>query len=94
MDKDKINELKDAQFNTRRRLILEVQAIEILTPQEEGVELNEGYDYKVDGAIPELADSLAKLAVEMDKDPELGEKAGGAFLNLIQQYYDMTKTKC
>lgn len=76
---------------TRTRLILEVKAIEKLDPTEEGMELNEGYQYEVNGSIPQLADGIAKMALEMDKDQNLGKSAGGAFLELVAQYYRKLK---
>ena len=76
---------------TRTKLILEVRAIEKLDPTEEGMELNEGYQYEVNGSIPQLADGIAKMALEMDKDENLGEAAGGAFLELVNQYYQKLK---
>ena len=76
---------------TRTKLILEVRAIEKLDPTEEGMELNEGYQYEVNGSIPQLADSIAKMAIEMDKSKDLGEAAGGAFLELVNQYYQKLK---
>lgn len=62
-----------------------------VTKDEQGMELNEGYEYTVNGAIPEIADSIAKLAIEMDKMTDLGEKAGGYFLVLIGEYYNKNK---
>lgn len=81
----------DAQDIRRRARILEIDAIESLTPDENGVELNEGYEYYVDGSLPQLADSIAKLALELDKDANMGESGGAAFLALITQYYTKLK---
>ena len=68
-------------------MVLNIKVIEKLTPDDEGVNLNEGYEYDVNGTIPQLADGIAKMAIEMDKQPDLGDKAGGAFLALVEQYY-------
>ena len=81
----------DAQDIRRRARILEIDAIESLTPDENGVELNEGYEYYVDGSLPQLADSIAKLALELDKDASMGESGGAAFLALVAQYYTKLK---
>jgi len=80
-----MDEMKEV--STRTTTILTIEALEQLTPGEEGVELNEGYQYEVKGSIPQLADAIAKLAHEMDKDKDMGTKGGGAFLALIAQYY-------
>ena len=82
-----VEELKNMDPVTRTNTILNIKVIEKLTPDDEGVNLNEGYEYDVNGTIPQLADGIAKMAIEMDKQPDLGDKAGGAFLALVEQYY-------
>ena len=79
--------LKNMDPVTRTNTILNIKVVEKLIPEEEGVNLNEGYEYDVNGTIPQLADGIAKMAIEMDKQPDLGDKAGGAFLALVDQYY-------
>lgn len=81
----------DKTENKRNIEILTVTSIETLTAIEEGVELTEGYTYDVHGSIPQLADSIAKLAIEFDK--EFGDGAGSAFLALMHQYYETNKEK-
>lgn len=76
---------------SRTTTILTIKALERLIPQEEGVELNEGYDYEINGSIPQLADGIAKMAIEMDKQEDMGVKAGDGFLSLIVQYYEKLK---
>ena len=76
---------------TRTQKILEIEAIEKLTPENEGVELNEGYNYNVQGAIPQIADAIAKMANELDNFPDMGINAGGAFISLIVEYYKKVK---
>lgn len=75
----------------REKIILQIIVLEKLTPSEEGVELNEGYRYSVDGSLPQLADSLAKLFLEMDKDENLGENSGSVFLEILVDYYHKLK---
>lgn len=75
----------------RTKTILVVKALEKLTPEENGVELNEGYEYETNGAIPQIADGIAKMAIEMDKLPDMGQNAGGAFVSLIVEYYTKLK---
>lgn len=76
------------ESSVREVNILSINTIETLTPTEEGMELNEGYTFSVNGSLPQLADGIAKMAIEMDKDSELGTNFGGAFLALVKQYYD------
>lgn len=83
-----MDDIKNTQTVTRTKQILEIKTVERLEPTDEGMDLNEGYEYEIDGSIPQLADGLAKMAIEMDKDPDLGEKAGGAFLALVLEYYN------
>ena len=82
-----IENLKNMDPISRTKTILEVKVIEKLTPEDDGVDLNEGYEYNLNGSIPQVADGLAKMFIEMDKQTDMGQDAGGAVLNLIQQYY-------
>jgi len=75
------------EVSIRVSTILKIEVLEQLTPSEDGVELNEGYQFEINGPIPQLADGIAKMAFEMDKDSDLGIKGGGAFLALIAEYY-------
>ena len=78
--------------NTRLKKICEIYSVEILAPTEEGVELNEGYRYEVNGSLPQLADSIAKMAIEFDNNNDtLGESAGNIFIGLIVEYYNRLK---
>ena len=79
------------EVSIRVSTILKIEVLEQLTPSEDGVELNEGYQFEVNGPIPQLADGIAKMALEMDKEPTLGNKGGGAFLALITEYYNLLK---
>jgi hypothetical protein len=83
---------KEGGDQTRKKRILEIDTLETLIPKEEGMELNEGYVYQVEGSIPQLADAIAKLAIEMDKSPDLGEQGGGSFIALISQFYEKLKS--
>lgn len=90
---DQVSELLKGTGTTRKKRILEIDTLENLEPEKEGMALNEGYEYTVDGAIPQLADALAKMAIEMDKDLSLGEAAGGMFITLIAQFYEKLKSE-
>jgi len=72
----------------RSKVILKVEAIEGLVNTDEGMELNEGYRFEINGSIPEVADGIAKMAAEMDMEPTFGDNGGGAFVALIVQYYN------
>ena len=77
---------------TRLKQICLIHAVEKLSPTEEGIELNEGYSYEVDGSLPQLADSIAKLAIELDKEKEaFGDNGGNLFINLIVEFYNNLK---
>ena len=89
-DKD-IENLRNSQPVIRTKTILTIAALEKLTPEQNGVELNEGYEFFIDGAIPQVADGIAKMAFEMDKQTDMGETAGGAFISLINEYYQRLK---
>ena len=79
---------KDKDKSKREKVILTIKSLELLEPTEEGMELNEGYDYEVNGSMPQLADGIAKMAIEMDKQEDMGHLAGGAFITLILQFYN------
>lgn len=87
MNKD---ELKDIGQVARTQNILIIKAKELLTPNDEGIELNEGYEYELNGALPQIADGFAKMLVELDKD---NKNIGGGFLTLIEQYYIKLKAE-
>ena len=82
-----IEDLKNMEPVDRTHTILNIKVVEKLTPEDEGVDLNEGYEYDLNGSIPQIADGLAKMFIEMDKQEDMGQDAGGALLNLIEQYY-------
>lgn len=75
------------EVSIRVATILKIEVLEKLESEKDGVELNEGYQFEVDGPIPQLADAIAKMAFEMDKEETLGNKGGGAFLALVAEYY-------
>lgn len=88
MDKS-VDEIVDeaiAKESKRTKTILVVKSLEVLEPKEEGMELNVGYEFEVDGPLPEVADGIAKMAKELDKMQ--GENAGAYFVELIRQFYE------
>ena len=93
-DKDvTIEDLKNMPEARRDRVILQIKAIEAFEPNDEGISLNEGYSFDVNGAIPQLADGFAKMLIEMNKDKTFGENAGDGFLTLLNQYYMKLKSE-
>lgn len=88
MDKsvDEIVEETIEKESKRTKTILVVRSLEQLNPTKKGLELNVGYEFEVDGPLPEVADGIAKMAKELDKMQ--GENAGAYFVGLIRQFYE------
>ena len=58
--------------------------------EETGLELNDGYEFEVDGAVPEIADAIAKFAIELPNNG-FGEDSDTYFITLISQYFEKLK---
>ena len=71
--------------------ILKICRLQSFIPTEDGIELNEGYTFATNAPIPEIADGIAKMAIEIDKMKDIGEGAGAAFISLIQEYFVSNK---
>lgn len=84
MKKEELNELMNNKAKVKTLLVIKSKPV--LSAKKKGVELNEGYDFEVDGAIPEIADAIAKFAVELPKNG-FGENSGSYFITLISEYY-------
>lgn len=67
-------------FIIRRRPLLKV------ANNGKGMELNEGYDYELNSALPELADAIAKFAIELPKQG-IGKDSDKYFIQLINNYF-------
>lgn len=77
---DEDNQLKpETIFVIHRRPKLQV------SDDEQGMELNEGYDYYLNSPLPELADAIAKFAVELPNQG-MGEGSDKYFVQLINEY--------
>lgn len=87
MDKsvDEIVEETIEKESKRTKTILVVRSLEQLNPTKKGLELNVGYEFDVDGPLPEVADGIAKMAKELDKMQP--NNAGAYFIELINQFY-------
>lgn len=87
-DKEKLEKLfsEDNQLKAKTILVIKSRPKLSVSDNDDGMELNEGYEFEVDGAIPEIADSIAKLAIEMEPNG-FGENSGSYFINLIGEYF-------
>lgn len=84
--------IDEASIRTHTILVIKRRrSFDVKSDDDSKVELNEGYDFDVDAPIAEIADGLAKMAIEMDKMIDLGEEAGGAFIQLIAEFYKKLK---
>lgn len=83
-----LEELKSTGPVKRTSKILQIDVVELLQPEEDGLELNEGYEYEINGALPQLADGFAKMLIELDKDTP---NTGSGLLTLINEYYKKLK---
>lgn len=54
------------------------------------VTLNEGFEFEVDAAIPEIADAIAKLALELPKNGQ-GENSDTGFIQYINLFFSQLK---
>ena len=89
MDKEQLEQLKlqVENFEATPKTILTIKTMPKLeVAEDKGVTINDGYAFEVNGALPEIADGIAKLAFEMPKNG-FGENSGNYFITLIGQYY-------
>lgn len=88
-EKDKLNKMLDEDNRLKAKTLLVVKSRPrlIVSDDEEGVELNDGYEFEVNGALPEIADSIAKMAIELDNQG-FGEGSGKMFVGLITEYFN------
>lgn len=69
------------------RLILSIKTRPLFKAEGKGLCLNEGYEFEVNGALPEIADGIAKLAKELPKQG-FGKGTDSYFIQLINQYFN------
>lgn len=89
MEKEELEQLKlqVENFEATPKTILTIKTMPKLeVAEDKGVTINDGYAFEVNGALPEIADGIAKLAFEMPKNG-FGENSGNYFITLIGQYY-------
>ncbi len=72
----------------RETTILVMKRLELLDAEEDGVNLNEGYAYDVNAPIAEVADGIAKMAIQLDEMLADQPHTGAYFIELIKQFYE------
>lgn len=68
------------------KTILTIKTRPSLKVNKKGLTLNDGYDFDVNGALPEIADGIAKFAKELPKNG-FGDRSDGYFITLINEYF-------
>lgn len=86
--KDKLNKLFNEDNQLKAETILTIKRRNKLTVADDdsGMELNDGYEYEVNGAMPEIADAIAKFAKELPNN-DFGETSDRYFIALIGEYF-------
>ena len=70
--------------------ILSIKVKPVPLETNDGINLNEGYEFIVNGAIPQLADAISKMALEMPKNG-FGDNSDAGFITLINEFYKKSK---
>lgn len=71
--------------------ILSIERKFSIEKTKKNVTMNDGYNYVLNAHPIEIADAIAKLAIELDKMES--EKSGELFICLITKYYNENKKK-
>lgn len=89
--KEIVNEfVKDNQLEAKTILVIKARPKLSVAEDDSGIELNDGYEFEVDAAVPEIADGIAKLAAELPKNG-FGETSDRYFISLIGEYFNKLK---
>lgn len=72
------------------KTLLVIKSHPSLNTNKDGIEVNEGYDFETDGALPEVAHGVAMFAVELEKNG-YGKDSGAYFVYLIGEYFRKAK---
>lgn len=75
-----------ANENMKPKTILVIKTKPTLKSTTKGMFLNDGYEFEVNGAIPEIADGIAKFAKELPKNG-FGKGSDSYFITMINQYF-------
>lgn len=81
---------EDNEFKGKTILTIKSKPSFSVDEEKTGLELNDGYEFDVDGAVPEIADAIAKFAIELPKNG-FGEDSDTYFITLISQYFEKLK---
>ena len=84
VDKKVIEEI--ANVSMEPKTILTIKTKPNFKAKDKGLYLNDGYEFDVNGAIPEIADGIAKFAKELPKNG-FGENSDSYFITLINEYF-------
>ena len=87
-EKDYLNKLfdEDNRLKSKTIFVIEERPKLSVSDEDDGMELNDGYDYTVDSPLPELADAIAKFAIELPKQG-FGDKSDEYFIHLLNEYF-------
>ena len=68
-DKEQLTKLfqEDNQLKAKTLLVIKSRPKLSVAEDDSGMELNDGYEFEVNGAIPEVADGIAKFAKELSR---------------------------
>lgn len=86
MEQQDLEELMNNEIKPKTLLVIKSRPKLSLSEDENGIELNDGYEFELNGAIPEVADAIAKFAAELPNNG-LGPDSGSYFITLISEYY-------
>ena len=67
--------------------LLTIKTFPHLDETKEGILLNDGYAFDVDGSLPEVADAIVKFAMELPANG-FGEGSDKFFIELINTFYN------
>ena len=84
LKKEIIDMLNKEEF--KGRTILTIKTKPITNVRHKGVEINEGYEYELNGALPELAFGIANFAKELPNQG-FGDGSDKEFIKLINLYF-------
>lgn len=88
-EKEQLEKLfnEDNKLNAKTLLIIKSRPKLTVSEDDSGMELNDGYEFEVNGAIPEIADGIAKFAVALEQN-DFGENSSTYFIKLINEYFN------
>lgn len=82
INKKMLNMKEETIFTIQRKPILNI------SEDESGIELNDGYNYTLNAALPEIADAIAKFAAELPNQG-MGNNSDSYFIHLLNEYFHM-----